>query len=697
MSSWPEAAVLRAFLARAARRLAWLAALRGAAIGLAGTLPIVLALVAMTWRSGAVVSPVLPYAIALGGLVVGCASAFRRRHVAQLVETRAPCRNVVVTAAELLEQPARVRPYIGKLVFAEAARVVGRLDPAALFPARRALAALAGTAALWLIALLLLSTRPVTVLKSMPATIRAAAITGVEVAIVPPTYSGRAAQTLREPARLEVLAGSRIKLAVHAEAAVVTMQTVSGRAALAASTSETFRAEFVADDDGYIAIEPVATNGQPGVRRLVGLSVVQDQPPRVRVTVPGRDLFLRDASRAIDVTVEADDDLALRSLRLRYTKVSGSGEQFTFTDGEVPLTIARSDVKTWKARATLPLPALTLSAGDMIVYRAVANDRRPGAPAVESDAYIVELAAPGAMAAEGFTLDDEHDRYALSQQMVILKTERLLARASALPPDSVSQNALAIGAEQRSVRAEFVFMMGGELAEEILAEASMDDLNEEAHAEADDEAIAGRLANQGRLALLRAIRSMSRASAALNAANLERALIEEKAALANLQRAFARTRYILRALTQRERLDLSRRLSGELSAAARSTRAAAEPERDMQAQALRQALAGVSALAGTAPFPADAAARAANLAVSVLQVDPSATPLQQAATQLNDAATAMAGGRAQEARTLLDRAALVLSTYVRSAFGRAPRHARSLELQRLEGALTDALRGRKVP
>jgi hypothetical protein len=397
------------------------------------------------------------------------------------------------------------------------------------------------------------------------------------------------------------------------------------------------------------------------------------------------------------VTIEADDDLALGTLRLRYTKVSGSGEQFTFTDGEVPLSIARSDARHWKARAALPLPALALTAGDMIVYRAVVSDRRQGAPPVESDAYIGEIAAPGAMATEGFTIDDEYDRYALSQQMVILKTERLLARAAALSADSLTQNALALGAEQRAVRAEFVFMMGGELAEEILAEASMDDLNEEAHAEADDEAIAGRIANQGRAALLQAIRSMSRASTALNAANLPRALVEEKAALANLQRAFSRTRYILRALTQRERLDLSRRLSGELSAAARSARGAFEPERDARAQALRQALAGIAALASNPSLPPDAAVRAANLAVSVLQVNPSAQPLQQAATALNDAAAAITKGQLQQTRTQLDRAATILTTTLRNGFGRAPTRTQRLDLQQLNGALTDALRRGRAP
>src|SRR5688500_9810009 len=155
--------------------------------------------------------------------------------------------------------------------------------------------------------------------------------------------------------------------------------------------------------------------------------------------------------------------------------------------------------------------------------------------------------------------------------MVVVKTERLIARAGSLPADSLQGEALAIAAEQRAVRAEFVFMMGGELAEEVLAAAGITDLDETAEAEAEEDIAAGRLANRGRTALVQAIRSMSRANSALIANDLRKALAEEKAAVTHLERAFSRTRYILRALTLRERLDLSRRLTGELSSAQSTT------------------------------------------------------------------------------------------------------------------------------
>src|SRR6185295_3550524 len=131
-----------------------------------------------------------------------------------------------------------------------------------------------------------------------------------------------------------------------------------------------------------------------------------------------------------------------------------------------------------------------------------------------------------------------------------------------------------LAAEQRKVRVEYVFMMGGELAD--VDPTDLTELNEEAEAAGEDELLAGRMANRGRIALLRAIRSMSRAAAALTTAELAPALTHERAALTQLERAFSHTRIILRALTEHERLDFTRRLTGTLTDAARDTRPAVE-------------------------------------------------------------------------------------------------------------------------
>src|SRR5206468_602748 len=129
-------------------------------------------------------------------------------------------------------------------------------------------------------------------------------------------------------------------------------------------------------------------------------------------------------------------------------------------------------------------------------------------------------------------------------------------RRAAMAADAITEEALNLAVEQRMIRAEFVFMLGGEVE------------NEEVEAERSSELQEGRLQNRGQRDLRAATVAMSQAEKLLTGANTADALAAERAAVAALQRAFARDRYILRALGSRANLDPARRLTGDLTAAA---------------------------------------------------------------------------------------------------------------------------------
>ena len=66
-----------------------------------------------------------------------------------------------------------------------------------------------------------------------------------------------------------------------------------------------------------------------------------------------------------------------------------------------------------------------------MIYRVVGRDARPGdAGFASSDTFFIEIAGPGQVALAGFELPPDRERYALSQQMIVLKLERLRARSS---------------------------------------------------------------------------------------------------------------------------------------------------------------------------------------------------------------------------------------------------------------------------
>src|SRR5204862_2431955 len=169
-----------------------------------------------------------------------------------------------------------------------------------------------------------------------------------------------------------------------------------------------------------------------------------------------------------------------------------------------------------------------------------------------------------------------------------LKIERLdfQARERSLARPALVEAAANIAAEQRAVRANFIFLLGGEIQDE------------EVEAETSSEIAEGRFANKARQEIVGATVLMGRVERALTAVSTKDALPPARDAVRALQRAFGHSRYLLRALPARARIDPARRLSGDLKDATDWNRALAPAAPDAQADAARAALIEVIAAGG---------------------------------------------------------------------------------------------------
>src|SRR5262245_19366756 len=240
----------------------------------------------------------------------------------------------------------------------------------------------------------------------------------------------------------------------------------------------------------------------------------------------------------------------------------------------------------------------------------------------------------------------------------------------------VSEAALNLAVEQRMIRAEFVFMLGGEVEDE------------EVEAEQSTELQEGRLQNRGQRDLRAATVAMSQAEKLLTGANLAEALKAERAAVAALERAFARDRYILRALGSRTTLDPTRRLTGDLSKASDWRR----PPR--QAAANRHAALLQDLLSGLAQLNVESRAntfqqRARILAEEALRIDAASASLRDVATALQRAVDARDSAERQQALTAASAAA---AAETRRSFAAAPLPTPTVDPS-LAGALSDSAVG----
>lgn len=605
-----------------------------------------------------------------------------RQHPAVLVESRVPaCRNVLVTAEALLSGKLHAKPQVTAVVLEDASRRADEIVPSDLWPWTRPAIGLVLVLGSWVFASLVPITPLGVLVPGASAEAAAPAIDQVNAVVTPPAYTGRAAATFSNPERIILLAGSSVRVTVASSGAAVSVETGAVAQQAVRGEDGLYSADLVFPTDGYLALTPVAGDGRSGARRLIGVTALPDRAPEIRITEPGKDLFLRSsATRPLQVQLQAEDDLGLRTVRLAYTKVAGAGESFTFTEGEAAIKVTRQSDRQWTATGVVPIDTMSLDVGDMVVYRGVAIDSRPGSTPVESDAFIVEIVSASDAMAEGFSIDERQDKYALSQQMVILKTERLIARKSTLSNEALIEQALGIAAEQRSVRAEIVFMMGGEFEDE------------EVEAEHEHELAEGRGDNSGRADLGRATRAMSRAASQLTDLDLTTALASERTALVAMQRALSRRRFILRTLTQRGQIDDSRRLQGRLAGLGRGQRTPATPPPTDLVTVARSALRTVMDVAKEPSLTSIHAVQLSAAAAKLLATDGRGAPVVDVATRLTTAADAIAAGTPDVAHRALADATTRLIAIASAELALAPALGSNRAIAELRGALADALR-----
>jgi len=578
------------------------------------------------------------------GFVAAASAAFAMlRHgrsaaaAAQAVERSDPSlRNLVITAEELTRKPVPIGASMRARVMADAARRLAAIDVARAVPlSRDGLLACVSAIAIAAVMAVRLPARAISSVAPPHSAAAASTAPTLIVDVEPPAYTGRPGARLREPAALDVLAGTQATVRVEgvADADVrlngrrLPMKDGAARAALTES--------------GYLAVEAGP------LHRLLPLTVTPDRAPDVKITAPARDLRLPDASTTVPIAAQAEDDLGVRLLELRYTVVSGTGEQFTFIEGTLPVSLSRSSEQSWRAEAALVLPRLKLEPGDALIYRAVAADRRPGEAGVaSSDTFFIEIAGPGDVPLEGVEMPPDKERYALSQAMIVLKIQRLIAKERSLPRAEVEATAANIAAEQRAVRANFIFLLGGEVEDE------------QVEAEASHEIQEGRLANQARREIVNATVLMGRVERELAAVAAKQALPPAQDAVKALQRAFGHSRYLLRALPSRVRIDPARRLSGDLASAADWTRALAPVADDPATAAARAALMDLVSAMRALDDPArrsDLAAALTRVAERMLSI--ADRDVQGAARDVLAARDAVEAGQIDRARASLQRAA----------------------------------------
>ena len=173
-----------------------------------------------------------------------------------------------------------------------------------------------------------------------------------------------------------------------------TMKTPSGRIVLnnggavplIVQADGTLTGSFAIKEQGFYRIELTGPHGEKvDASPQYTIDVIDDQPPSVRFTKPGRDT---QASPVEELFLEAraDDDYGVKQLQLFYSANGGAPKTVTLFGGPKPL-------QEVSGAHTLYLEELGLKPGDFVSYYAKATDTDAvqGPKTATSDIYFVQI------------------------------------------------------------------------------------------------------------------------------------------------------------------------------------------------------------------------------------------------------------------------------------------------------------------
>ena len=315
-------------------------------------------------------------------------------------------------------------------------------------------------------------------------------------------------------------------------------------------------------------------------QRLYRLDVIPDRAPEIIVRAPQQTLNeLGTDQSQWSLSFEARDDYGLAAAELSISLAQGSGEQIEVREQKRVLE-GSGGARERRYQQTLDLQALGFAQGDDLIVRLSVGDNREPEPNVSRSAsFILRWPAEASEQGEGLqgVAQKTMPAYFRSQRQIIIDTEALIARKSALGESEFEKKADAIGVDQKLLRLRYGQFLGEE------SESPGHEAEHQDHAEAQrsagsqaDEVMrefghthdiaeaATLLDDQTKQLLRRALAAMWAAEGQLRTGQLQAALPHEHEALEAIKQVQQATRiYLARMGLDLPAVDPARRLTGD--------------------------------------------------------------------------------------------------------------------------------------
>jgi hypothetical protein len=311
--------------------------------------------------------------------------------------------------------------------------------------------------------------------EAPPAPIAADPLANLSVRVIPPAYTGLPPSDHPADGVISAMAGSRLELSGPAgrDAAGLGVALVRGEQQPSSVPVD------AAEGDGWSASWRLAMGDRGLVvsagadadkrERVIPLAPTPDPAPIVELLEPTRDFVLATGTGEIAFRARARDPYGIHDFRLTWVHTRGSGESFDFREGEATWSTSERTADGVEGRLVLRLDDLELGPGEVLHLRAVATDANTvtgpgtGVSATRQIRVIREGDEMSVDALVGLPLELEQEPV-LSQRMILLMTEELIARAPSLGEADFRREAGEIAGHQERLR--------NDVAEQIYSRAT---------------------------------------------------------------------------------------------------------------------------------------------------------------------------------------------------------------------------------
>lgn len=414
------------------------------------------------------------------GLVLAVVLILRRRRVDALAIARHLNRTVPALEEStdlLVRAPDNLSP-VERMQRARVERTLRALLPVPALPSR-GLRLAAGYAAIALLGALGILTNAAPSARSTPGLAvapttrnphRPAALSGVEVTIRPPAYTGK---PVRRTSAWDLDAEQRARvtwrLLVDGPVSAILLVTTDGDSIPAnRNRGSEFEVSIVAEHSllYQVSLRDGATTVVSDYHRF---TLIPDAPPTLTVVrpEPRTDIAFR-SPQAVPLEVLAADDYGLADARIVATLTKGAGEAVKFREQVLEFEVStprRGPHPALVLRRTLVPTALAMQPGDELYFHVVIHDnRRPEPNETRSETFFVTLAdtAEVVLADWSGLAVNALPEYLRSQRQIIIDTEELLARAASLAPQAVRDRSSNIGLDEHVLRERYGEIVGQE-------------------------------------------------------------------------------------------------------------------------------------------------------------------------------------------------------------------------------------------